>query len=134
MLSVNTLQARTIVNSMKNKKWLIVLHLLMLVYSFGNVCSKLAGNAAFGSFTFLLMYGFVIATLGIYALGWQQVIRRMPLTTAFANKAVTVVWGLFWGVLWFREQITAGKIIGAVLVMIGVVIFANADGEIENVE
>ena len=119
---------------MKNKKSFAVLHCLLVIYSLGSVCSKLAGNYVFGSFKFFMLYGCVIASLGIYAIGWQQIIKRMPLTTAFANKAVTVVWGLVWGVLFFHEQITVGKIAGVVLVAIGVVIFAKADQENVNVE
>ena len=119
---------------MKNKKWLIVLHLLLLTYSLGSVCSKLAGSSAFGSLRFLLLYGGVILSLGIYAIGWQQVIKRMPLTAAFANKAVTVVWGLIWGMVLFHEKITIGKIIGASLVVLGIMIFSGSDEEKENVD
>ena len=119
---------------MKNLKTMILLHVMLMLYSMGGIFSKLAGAEPFLSVKFCVYYGVIIAVLGIYAIGWQQVIKRMPLTTAFANKAVTVVWGLFWGIIWFHEQITVGKVIGAVLVMIGVVIFANADGEAENVE
>lgn len=63
----------------------------------------------------------------VYALGWQQVIKRMPLTTAFANKAVTIVWGIIWGIVFFHEAISIGKIIGAFLVIIGVVLFSYSD-------
>ena len=121
-------------SSMKNKKWLLVLHALLLVYSLGSVCSKLAGDAVFGSFRFLLLYGGVIASLGIYAVGWQQVIKRMPLTAAFANKAVTVVWGLIWGLVLFQEQITLGKIAGAAFIIFGIVIFSSSDEEKRNVD
>lgn len=62
-------------------------------------------------------------------LGWQQIIKRLPLTTAFANKAVTVVWGIIWGALFFKEPVTIGKIAGAVLVILGVVLYAYADKE-----
>lgn len=51
------------------------------------------------------------------------------MTTAFANKAVTVVWGLVWGFVFFQEPITFKKVLGALLVIIGVVIYAKADGE-----
>ena len=55
--------------------------------------------------------------------------KRLPLTTAFANKAVTVVWGIIWGALFFKEPVTIGKIAGAVLVILGVVLYAYADKE-----
>ena len=39
----------------------------------------------------------MLAALVAYAFGWQQVIKHLPLTTAYANKAVTVVWGILLG-------------------------------------
>ena len=65
----------------------------------------------------------------VYAIGWQQVIRRLPLTVAFTNRAVTVVWGILWGVLFFQEKVSLTRLLGAVLIMAGVVLFAKADGE-----
>lgn len=118
----------------KNKKSsrigaFVLLHVLMLIYSLDGIMSKLAGAVPFLSFKFVLYYGILIVILGIYAIGWQQVIKRLPLTTAFANKAVTVVWGIIWGALVFKEQITVGKVVGAVLVITGVVIYAIVDGQ-----
>ena len=39
----------------------------------------------------------MLLALVTYAAGWQQVIKHLPLTTAYANKAVTVVWGILAG-------------------------------------
>ena len=119
---------------MKKLKTMFLLHLMLMIYSMSGICSKLAANEPFLSLKFCLYYGIIIALLGFYAIGWQQIIKRMPLTTAFANKAVTVVWGLVWGVAFFQEEITVGKVIGAVLVVLGVVLFAKSDEEKNNVE
>lgn len=108
-------------------KTLFFLHLLLMVYSMSGICTKLAGKERFLSVKFCIYYSIVIALLGVYAIGWQQIIKRLPLTTAFANKAVTVVWGIIWGFVFFHESITIGKVVGAVLVIIGVVIYARAD-------
>ena len=102
-----------------------------MVYSTSGILSKLAAGEPFLSFKFCLYYGGIIALLGIYAIGWQQIIKRLPLTTAFANKAVTVVWGIIWGAVFFREAITVGKIVGAMFVIAGVALFAMADGDKE---
>lgn len=118
----------------QNKKWFLLLHFFLGIYSLGSVFSKLAANYEIGSLGFFYLYGGVIGTLGIYAIAWQQIIKRMSLTAAFANKAVTVVWGLVWGLLFFDEKITMGKIVGAVLVVLGIVIFAGSDKEEPNVE
>ena len=47
----------------------------------------------------------------------------------YANKAVTVIWGMIWGVLFFRERITFSKVLGAVFVMAGIIIFAREEKE-----
>ena len=77
----------------------------------------------------MLLYGAEILILAFYAIGWQQFIKRMPLSAAYANKAVTVVWGCIWGVVFFQEQLSVGKIIGAVLVLAGIALYGYADGK-----
>lgn len=116
----------------KKLKALLALHIMLMVYSCSGVLSKLASGEPFLSFRFILYYAGVIFLLGVYALVWQQIIKRLPLTTAFANKAVTVIWGIVWGAVFFHEGVTAGKLIGAALVIAGVVLYAKADGESGN--
>ena len=115
----------------KNKRVIILalLHLLLFVYSMSGIFSKLASKESFFSVRFCLYYACISLLLGIYAIGWQQIIKRLPLTTAFANKAITVLWGLMWGVVIFHEKVTAGKLIGVALVIAGVALFALADKE-----
>ena len=103
----------------------MLLHVLLMVYSFSNVFSKLAAGESFLSVRFCLFYGGMMLLLAVYALGWQQVIRAMPLTTAFAHKAVTVVWGIAWGLIFFREAWSWGKGIGAALIIAGILLFST---------
>lgn len=106
-----------------------ILHIMLAIYSFGSVLSKLAAKTDFLSAHFILLYMCIIMVLGIYAIAWQQIIKKMPLTTAYANKAVTVVWGIVWGVLFFNEELSVGRVIGAIIVMCGVVLFSISDKE-----
>ena len=115
---------------MKEGKVLVVLHLMLMCYSLSGVLSKLASSQPFLSPRFCLYYGGVIVLLGLYALVWQQIIKRIPLTTAFANKAITTVWGLAWGFIFFREQITVGKLAGTALVVVGIILFSQADRKV----
>lgn len=108
-------------------KIIFFLNMMLMIYSMSGICSKKAAGVPFLSVQFCFYYGMIIFLLGFYAVGWQQIIKRLPLTTAFANKAVTVVWGIIWGVIFFNEAITIGKIVGAVFVIAGVVIYAYAD-------
>ena len=115
----------------QNRKYLIYLHILLVVYSLSAVCSKLASVEKFLSFKFCLLYGLVLFLLALYALCWQQIIKHLPLTFAYANKAVTVVWAIIWGLLIFKEKLTAGKVIGAVFVIGGIMLYALNDTQPE---
>lgn len=107
----------------------LFLHLLLMVYSFGGLFSKRASGCAFLNKEFLLNYGIEILILTVYAIGWQQVLKNLPLTLAFANKAVTIVWGIVWGAIFFSEPVTMGRVVGALLVVVGVVLFAFSNQE-----
>ena len=113
-------------------KYLIFLHILLMVYSLSTVCSKMASRQEFLSFKFCLFYGGVVVLLGIYAVVWQQIIKKLPLTLAYANKAVTVFWGIVWGLVFFGEEITFRKIAGALIVIAGIAVYAFADNESED--
>ena len=107
----------------------LLLHTVLFIYSLSSVCSKFAAEQSFLSPKFCVFYGGVIALLGFYAIAWQQIIHILPLTTAFANKAVTTAWGLLWGMLFFHEQLTLGKIADVALVICGVVLFSVSEQE-----
>ena len=115
-------------------KTLLWLHLLLMVYSTSGIFSKLASTEAFLSKPFCFYYGCIVILLGGYAIGWQQIIKRLPLTTAFANKAVTVVWGMVWGAVFFHESVTLGKLLGMLVVITGVLLYVAADKEDNHAE
>ncbi|MBR3464681.1 MAG: EamA family transporter [Clostridiales bacterium] len=115
----------------KNSKILvfILLHVLLVIFSFSSVCSKFASQNKFLSIRFCLLYGTLILILGIYAVVWQQIIKRIPLSLAYANKAVTVVWGMIWGIIFFGETITIQKMIGAAVIIAGVIMYSFSDNK-----
>ena len=115
--------------SITEKRFLdyLYLHILLFVYSFGGIFSKLAGREKFFSFKFCLFYGIIILILGIYAIAWQQILKRFDLSTAFCNKAVTIIWGMILGFVFFDEVVTWNMILGAVIVIIGVVMVVKSD-------
>lgn len=108
-------------------KYYCLLHIVLLIFSLTSIASKLASGADFLSMKFILLYGAVIAGLFIYAICWQQVIKKLPLVTAYANKAVTIIWGLIFGYFLFDEKITISKVIGCIVVVVGVYFIVTAD-------
>ncbi|MCR5687983.1 MAG: transporter [Lachnospiraceae bacterium] len=113
---------------MKNSiKYLIILHIILGVYSLTGVASKYAAGEEFLSFKFLLLYGAVLFGLFMYACAWQQIIKHMPLISAYANRGVTVIWGIIWGYFIFDEQVTIKKIAGAAVIICGIILIVTAD-------
>ena len=97
-----------------------LLHGLLILYSLSSVCSKLAAKESFLSFRFCLFYGAVIIILLIYAVFWQQILTRMSLSAAFANKGVLLIWGMVWDTVLFQETITPKMLIGCAIVLLGI--------------
>ena len=77
-----------------------ILQLVVLIYTSSTVISKIAAQSAESGkgWTFLLLYGAEIGVLGIYALCWQQVIKRVELSVAYANRAMALLWSLLGGI------------------------------------
>ena len=120
-------------NQNQNKKaspviW-IILHFMLAIMSLGGVCSKIASGEKFLSIRWCLFYGLLLLILGVYAIVWQQIIKRLPLTVAYANRAVSVIWGCIFGMIFFDEKITVGKIIGGIIVIAGVILYALSDDQ-----
>ena len=113
----------------KNTKTILALNILLMFFSLGGIFSKLASKQSFLSLEFILCYGALLFIMFVYAIGWQQVIKRLPLTMAYANRAVTIVWGIIWGLLFFNEKLNVGKIIGAVIVIAGVLLYVTESDE-----
>ena len=106
----------------KKSTWKVIvcLHLLLFLYSLESVCSKMAAAQEMFSFKFFLFYGLVLFFLFFYALAWQRILKYMPLTVAYANKGITIIWGMIWGAVLFGEQITLKTIIGGVIILVGI--------------
>ena len=108
---------------------LLVLHVILAIYSVGGIFSKMAAKTNFLSLEFCLYYFGLILILGIYAIAWQQIIKELPLTVAFANKAVTVIWGIVWGIMFFNEAVTPLQLVGVLMIIIGIIIYSIDIGE-----
>lgn len=106
---------------------IIGLHLAVLLFSATGIFTKLASKQPFLSLKFLLFYGVAIFLMFLYALLWQQFLKIMPLNTAYANKSVSTVWTMLFGVLFFHETVTWTMVAGAALIIVGVYLVVTSD-------
>lgn len=101
----------------------------VMIYSFCGVFQKMAARYPMVSFKFFLLYGCSIGILFIYAILWQLILRRVPLTTAYSNRAVAMIWSLVWSVLLFQERVSWNQILGAIIICFGVYKVVTASDE-----
>ena len=120
-----------------NKKQLIkniiILQAIIALYSLSTVMSKFAAEEDFLSFKFILFYGIEILILGVYAILWQQIIKKFDISVASANKAMAILWSMLWAILFFHDNITANNIIGIVIIIMGTFIVNSGETEKEKV-
>lgn len=116
---------------MKNNTFLtfILMHFGFLLYSFYTVLGKIAANYNSFSTTWCIYYCLIICLLALYAILWQQVLKKIKLSIAICNKAITIVWGMTFSHFLFHEEITLKKIIAACIILAGIILLSISDNK-----
>lgn len=78
------------------------------------------------SWSYIWWIAGAIGVMSVYAILWQQIIKRMPLSTAYMFKGTSLIFILLVSVLLFGEAITLNNVIGSVIIIMGIVLFAKA--------
>lgn len=112
-------------NKIKN---IVILQCVVVIYTISSLMSKKASASEGDIVKFLFWFGMEFVILGIYAILWQQVIKRFELSVAYANRSMAVVWSMAWAVIFFHDTITVKNIIGVCLVVIGTIIVNTEEG------
>jgi drug/metabolite transporter (DMT)-like permease len=107
-----------LINSWKYVK----LHACIFLYSITSVLIKAAANFALFSLPYILCFGLLAVTLGIYAILWQQEIKEFDPSVAYSHKSVTVVWTMLYSYFIFGENITLNNLLGTVLIIAGIIV------------
>lgn len=110
-------------------KQLLVLQAAVLLYTCAGITGKFASGRQLFSLHFFLLYGLEIVFLGIYAIIWQQVIQRIDLSIAYANRSVNLLWTMLFAVSIFHETITIGNIMGVLLVILGICLVNSTENQ-----
>ena len=108
-------------------KYICILQIVIAIYTLSTVCAKFASGQEFMSFQFILYYGIEMMILGVYAIIWQQLLKKFDVSIAYANKAMGLLWSIVWAILIFNDTITIKNVIGVLIVIIGTIIVNNED-------
>lgn len=112
-------------------KNIIMLQGIIVIYTISSVMSKNASANKDNIFRFIFFFSMEFIILGIYAVLWQQVIKRFELSIAYANRAMSLLWSMIWAVIFFHDKITVNNIAGVLLVMVGIIVI-NLETEEQN--
>ena len=102
----------------------IVLVTINFLYACVGIFSKLASQQDFLSWGCLLSFGGAVGVIGVYAILWQQVIKYIELSMAYMFKGTTIIFTMLFAHWLFGEQITWNNILGAIIIIIGIVLYA----------
>ena len=114
---------KAMVGRIKN---ILMLQGIIIIYTLSGIMSKKVSANSAEPVRFMFFVGMDLLFLGIYALLWQQMIKRFELSVAYANRSMAILWSMVWAVVFFHDNITIKNVIGVVLVMIGTLII-NTD-------
>lgn len=110
------------------KSWLF-LQAAVVIYTLSGVAGKYASGYPFLSWQFILLYGTEIFILGVYAVLWQQIIKKFDLSVAYANRSLALFWSMLWASLLFRERVSVQNLIGVAIVVAGTIIVSGERNE-----
>ena len=97
-----------------------------MLYACVGICTKMAALQATGSWLYLLWFGGAVAIIGVYAILWQQVLKRIELSTAYMFKGTTLIFTMLIAALLFGEAITIPNIVGSLIIVTGITLLARA--------
>jgi len=83
---------------------------------------KFSKDYAFLSPMYLFWFAVAVGIMGLYAIAWQLLLERVPLTTAYLRKGLTYVLIFVWARLFFHEEISVKQMIGMAIIIAGMIV------------
>jgi len=110
-----------------NIKKYLLLYSCYFLYSLALLSARFAAEFDLMSFAALALYVLSFLLLGTFAIGYQQVLKQLPLNIAYFNRVVTIFYAMVFGVILFNEAITLNMIFGAIIIVIGVMMVVKTN-------
>lgn len=96
-----------------------------LLYACVTLFTKYASQQEMGSVAYCLGLAGAIGVTGAYAICWQQILKRVELSTAYMFKGMSLIFIMLFAFALFGEPITMMNILGAIVIVLGIMLFAK---------
>lgn len=103
-----------------------------ILYACVSIFTKYASQQEFMSWNYILGLVGAIGVMGLYAVLWQQVLKRIELSMAYMFRGTSLIFVMLLANVIFGEQITLNNIVGAIIIIGGIVLSANSAEPIAN--
>ena len=116
------------------RKWMIYIVLIgiNMLYACVSLFTKYASQQEFISWNYMCGLIGAVCVMGLYAVLWQQVLKRIELSLAYMFKGSSLIFVMLLANVIFGEQITWNNVVGAIIIISGIVLFANSAEPITN--
>ena len=113
-----------VLDNFLNKRSNIIILAIVAVFmeSLTSPCLKLGSRYPFMSPGYIAWFCLAVAILGFYAVCWQLILEKLPLTTAYLRRGFSYILIFVWATLIFHEAITWKQILGIMVITLGMVI------------
>lgn len=116
------------------RKWVIYIVLIgiNMLYACVSLFTKYASQQEFMSWNYMVGLIAAVGVMGLYAVLWQQILKRIELSMAYMFKGTSLIFVMLLAYVFFDEQITWNNIVGAIIIISGIVLFAHSSEPIAN--
>lgn len=107
--------------------WPMVMALLStnFLYACTGVFCKMASLQVPGTFAYWLCVGGALGILGTYAMLWQQIIAKVPISSAYMFRGTALIFALLLAAFLWEEPITSNNLAGAALLVVGITLYVQ---------
>ena len=96
-----------------------------LLYACVTLFTKYAAQHEFLSLAYCLGLAGAIGVMGLYAICWQQILKRIELSMAYMFKGSSLIFVMLLAFAIFSEAITTMNIVGAIVIILGIALYAR---------
>lgn len=105
----------------------VILLSVNLLYTGVSIFTKYASQAEFMSWGYVCAVAGAIGVMGLYAVLWQQILKCIELSLAYMFKGTSLIFVMLLANVLFGEQITWNNIVGAILIIVGIALYAKGE-------
>mgnify|MGYP003452413695 FL=1 len=103
----------------------ISLVLVYLFYAGISVIMKYTGLQQPLTIEWCVGFVLLVVTLGVYAIAWQQILKRIELGVAYMFKGLSLFFIMLLLALCYGEPITPMKLLSTGIIVMGIVVYAK---------